>query len=103
MSISEWLQVLCDPESKTSLTYENNILKNKDGKQYSIIDGKPDFLAKAEEIKFASQRDSLDRLKTIFKNLLGKHYTKLIYIISPVYPRMHWRSLTTYFTYACKE
>ncbi len=103
MNLPEWLPVLTDPDTKTPLLLEGDNLTNKDGKKFPVVDGKPDFLGKIEESKFSAQRDSLDNIKTLFKNLLGKHYTKLIYLVSPVYPTIHWKTLTTYFTYACKR
>lgn len=103
MTLSEWLPVLTDPATKTPLTLENNVLINKNGDRFPLVNGKPNFLKEIEEIKFSGQRDALDNIKTYFKNVLGKHYTKLIYLISPVYPTIHWKTLTTYFTYACKK
>jgi SAM-dependent methyltransferase len=103
MNINEWLPILVDPESKTPLKLQNGLLINNKGKQFSIVDDKPDFLGKAEEIKFSKQRDSLDNIKTVAKNVFGKYYMILVYIISPTYPRIHWRTLSLYFTYVCKK
>jgi predicted SAM-dependent methyltransferase len=104
MNLSDWLPVLTDPDNKTSfLTLENDALVTKDGKKFSIVNGKPDFLGKTGEVKFTSQRDSIDTIKAAFKNTLGKYYTFLVYIISPVYSRMHWKTMSTYYTYTCKK
>jgi predicted SAM-dependent methyltransferase len=103
MELTDWLHILVDPETKKPLSFNKDILSNGNGKQYAVQSGKPDFLSRQEEVKFTGQRDSLDRIKASFKKALGKYYTFLVYIISPVYPRMHWGTMSTYYYYACKK
>lgn len=101
MNIEEWLPILSDPDDKTQLILGNQVLINASKKEFQLSNGVPDFIGLMEEKKFRTQSDSLDNIKTYFKNALGKYYTTLIYIIAPVYVRIHWKTMTTYFKHRC--
>ena len=103
MDINRWLPVFVDPETKVRLELKDGSLVNSTGKQYNIHNNKPFFLKKVEEVNFNEQKDGLDKFKTLLKNTFGRYYNALIFLISPVLPKIHWGTLTNYFTYYCKQ
>ena len=103
MKLDEWKELLVDPVRKTPLVFDGEKFTNQSGKDYFLIGNKPDFIGTEKREIFAGQRDFLDRLKTIFKDKLGKYYMFLVYIISPVYIRIHWPSLSIYLNNKVRE
>lgn len=103
MKLHDWEKLLVDPITKTPLVFNGEKLINQSGKDYFLIGNKPDFIGSEKREIFAGQSDFLDRIKTILKNKFGKYYMALIYIISPVYIRIHWPSLSVYLNHKVRE
>lgn len=103
MELDKFIPVLIDPETKKRLTYKENKLISNEGKVYSFAGQKPDFIGMDRKKVFEKQRDSLDQLKTALKNCLGKYYELLICVISPVYVRIHWPSLSIFLHHKVRE
>ena len=81
------------PNTLEPLRLDGNYLVSASGKKYAILPGnKPDFIGQQVVEEFAQQRDVIDRLKAMVKNIIGKHYILLTYVLSPIMPKMHWQS-----------
>jgi SAM-dependent methyltransferase len=103
MKLHDWTELLVDPVTKAPLIFNGEKITSQSGKDYFLIGNKPDFIGSEKRENFASQSDFLDRIKTILKNKFGKYYMFLIYVISPVYIRIHWPSLSVYLNHKVKE
>ena len=103
MKIDKWIPILVDPHTKLPLKMGVNGLINDTGTEYKINNGKPDFIGLEKTQFFEQQRDGLDNLKTTLKNKLGKYYMFLIYVLAPVYIRIHWPSFKIYLNYLAQK
>lgn len=103
MKIDKWIPILVDPQTKNTLQKKEQTLVNRAGKAYHLLAGKPDFIGVEQSCFFEKQRDGLDHFKTILKNKLGKYYMFLIYIMAPVYIRLHWPSLSIYLNHLARK
>lgn len=103
MKIDKWIPILVDPYTKKSLVNKEQLLVNENGNGYRIINGKPDFIGIEQTERFEQQRDGLDNFKTLLKKKFGKYYMFLIYILAPVYVRLHWPTLTIYLNHIVRK
>jgi len=96
--------ILVCPETKSGFSIGNNELTSREGKKYLIRDdGKIDFIGLSRREEFKQQRDFFDKIKAFAKKLIGNKYPLLVKIISPVMWRIHWPTLSTYWSYLVKK
>lgn len=91
---------LVSPSTKGPLRREGDALVSETGERYAITPrGVIDFVGSTGAEVKQNRSALLDRLKAEAKARIGRFYPLLVYIISPVMPRIHWRSLSTYWTH----
>jgi hypothetical protein len=103
MKMDKWHHLLVHPKTgeKLSKAEADTLFFGKDS--FPVINGKPVFISFEKGKIFEEQRDGLDQIKTLLKNKFGRYYMFLIYIIAPVYVRLHWPTLQTWFTHQVKR
>ncbi len=103
MKLNNWFNILVNPETGETLSKveDNTLIFGKS--TFPIINGKPVFINFEKGALFEQQKDRLDHIKTVLKNTFGRYYMFLIYIIAPVYVRLHWPTLQTWFTHQVKQ
>lgn len=91
---------LVSPATKTALHRKGESLVSEKGEQFRINDrGVIDFLGDSYRGTPEEGRAFFDRLKAMAKKHIGRFYPFLVYLISPVMPRIHWSSLSTYWSH----
>jgi SAM-dependent methyltransferase len=92
-------QLVC-PETKEPLHLQNGYLATGSGKKYPLTaDGRVDFLETTVVDGYKRKRDLIDTLKAWAKGLVGKHYMLVVYLLSPVFPRIYWPKLSLFWEY----
>lgn len=93
-----------DPKSGNKLFNSEHGLINSRGSVIAYHKNKKIFFLNQKTIKnFTKQRDLLDSFKSFLKQIFGKNYKLLIWIISQHMPRMHWATHQTYLSYTVKK
>jgi SAM-dependent methyltransferase len=92
-------QLVC-PETQEPLHQQGDYLATSSGKKYPVRgQGQVDFLETKVVEVYKGRRDLIDTLKAWTKDLIGKHYMLVVYLMSPVFPRIYWPKLRIFWEY----